>query len=53
MHNDITVTVLDCTVTETEDVPPDGLRVNYRVVIEIEGGQRPACIPELIARHFR
>jgi acyl dehydratase len=36
-------------VTETEDVQPDGLRVNYHMVIEIEGGQRPACVAELIA----
>ena len=27
------------TVAEAEDVPPDGLRVNYHLVIEIEGGQ--------------
>jgi acyl dehydratase len=41
------------TVAEAEDVPPDGLRVNYRMVIEIEGGQRPACVAELIALHYR
>jgi acyl dehydratase len=34
-------------------LPPDGLRVNYRMVIEIEGGQRPACVAELIALHYR
>ena len=26
------------TIAEAEDVPPDGLRVNYHLVIEIEGG---------------
>ena len=41
------------TVAEAEDVPPDGLRANYRLVIEIEGGQRPACVAELIALHYR
>jgi acyl dehydratase len=41
------------TIAEVEDVPPDGLRVNYRLVIEIEGGQRPACVAELIALHYR
>ena len=41
------------TVAETEDVPPDGLRVNYHLVIEIEGGKKPACIAELIALHYR
>ena len=41
------------TVDETEDVPPDGLRVNYHLVIEIEGGKKPACVAELIALHYR
>jgi len=41
------------TVAEAEDVPPSGLRVNYHLVIEIEGGQRPACVAELIALHMR
>jgi acyl dehydratase len=41
------------TIAEAEDVPPDGLRVNYHLVIEIEGGQRPACVAELIALHYR
>jgi hypothetical protein len=29
------------------------LRVNYHLVIEIEGGTRPACVAELIALHYR
>jgi acyl dehydratase len=41
------------TIAETEDVPPDGLRVQYHLVIEIEGGRRPACVAELIALHLR
>src|SRR6476660_9564273 len=40
-------------IAEAEDVPPTGLRVNYHMVIEIEGGQRPACVAELIALHLR
>jgi len=40
------------TIAEAEDVPPNGLRVHYRMVIEIEGGQRPACVAELIALHY-
>src|SRR5581483_12197099 len=40
-------------IAEAEDVPPDGLRVSYRITIEIEGGQRPACVAELIALHRR
>jgi acyl dehydratase len=39
-------------IAEAEDVPPNGLRVHYRVVIEIQGGQRPACVAELIGLHF-
>jgi len=41
------------TIAEAEDVPPNGLRVGYRLVIEIEGGERPACVAELIALHYR
>jgi len=40
-------------IAKAEDVPPDGLRVNYRMVIEIEGSERPACVAELIALHYR
>src|ERR1700756_2796378 len=40
------------TIAEAEDVPPDGLRVNYHLVVEIEGGKRPACVAELIALHL-
>ena len=41
------------TIAEAEDVPPDGLRVNYHLVIEIEGGKKPACVAELIGLHYR
>lgn len=41
------------TIAEIEELPPDGLRVNYHLVIEIEGGKRPACVAELIALHMR
>jgi len=40
-------------VLEAEDVPPDALRVTYKVTIEIEGGQRPACVAEVIGQHYR
>jgi acyl dehydratase len=40
-------------IAEAEDVPPDGLRVNYHLTIEIEGGKKPACVAELIALHYR
>src|SRR5690348_10141017 len=41
------------TIAKVEDVPPSGLRVNYQLVIEIEGGTRPACVADLIALHMR
>jgi len=40
-------------ISAAEDVPPDGLRVTYGVTIEMEGSQRPACVAELIALHYR
>ena len=40
-------------IVETQDVPPDALRVTYKVAIEIEGGQRPACVAEVIGQHYR
>ena len=40
-------------IVEAEDVPPNGLRVSYRMMIEIEGSERPACVAELIALHLR
>ena len=39
-------------IAEAEDVPPNGLRVHYRVVIEMQGGQRPACVAEVIGLHY-
>ena len=40
-------------VLQAEDVPPDALRVTYKVTIEIEGGKRPACVAEVIGQHYR
>ena len=39
-------------ILEAEDVPPNALRVTYKVAIEIEGGQRPACVAEVIGQHY-
>jgi acyl dehydratase len=41
------------TIAEAKDVAPDGLRVRYHLVVEIEGGKRPACAADLIALHLR
>ena len=40
-------------VIAAEDVPPNALRVTYKVTIEIEGGKRPACVAEVIGQHYR
>ncbi len=40
-------------VMEAEDVPPDALRVTYKVTMELEGGKRPACVAEVIGQHYR
>ena len=39
-------------IAEAEDVPPNGLRVHYRVTVESEGGKRPACVAEVIGQHY-
>ncbi|WP_375775332.1 MaoC family dehydratase [Bradyrhizobium sp. ma5] len=40
-------------IVEAVDVPPNGLRVSYRVAIEMEGGTRPACVADVIGLHYR
>ena len=40
-------------IAAAENAPRNGLRVTYGVTIEIENHQRPACVAELIAVHFR
>ena len=40
-------------VIAAQDVPPNALRVTYKVTIEIEGGKRPACVAEVIGQHYR
>ena len=40
-------------VMAAEDVPPNALRVTYKVTIEIKGGTRPACVAEVIGQHYR
>jgi len=39
-------------ILEAQDVPPNALRVTYKVTIEIEGGERPACVAEVIGQHY-
>ena len=39
-------------VLEAQDVPPHALRATYKVTIEIEGGERPVCVAEVIGQHY-
>jgi acyl dehydratase len=41
------------TIAAADEAPPDGLRVTYGVTVEIENRERPACVAELIAVHYR
>jgi acyl dehydratase len=40
-------------ILEAADVPPDALRVTYKLTIEMDGSSRPACVAELIGQHYR
>ena len=40
-------------IKAADDALANGLRVTYGVTIEIEGGERPACIAEMIAVHYQ
>ncbi|WP_288579915.1 MaoC family dehydratase [uncultured Methylobacterium sp.] len=33
------------------DVPPRGLRTTYGVTVEIEGGEKPACLADAVVLH--
>jgi acyl dehydratase len=40
-------------IREAAEMPPDALRVTYETVVEIEGCDRPACVAETSAVHYR
>ena len=40
-------------IKAADEASPNGLQVTYDITIEIEGGQRPACVAEMIAVHYR
>jgi acyl dehydratase len=40
-------------IKAADNVPANGLRVTYDITIEMEGGNRPACVAEMIAVHYR
>jgi acyl dehydratase len=40
-------------INAADDAPANGLRITYGITIEIEGGERPACVAEMIAVHYQ
>jgi acyl dehydratase len=36
-----------------KDVEPNGLEATYNATIEIEGGEKPACVAEWLVRYYR
>ena len=40
-------------IMDTFEVPQNGLRVTYRTTVEIAGQNRPACVAETLALHYR
>ena len=36
-----------------KDVPPNGVGVVFNATIEVEGGDRPCCVAEWVARYYR
>ena len=41
------------TIAAVEDAPQNGLWATYGVTVEIENRERPACVAELMAVHYR
>jgi acyl dehydratase len=39
-------------LADAVDNPPAGLRVAYETTVEIEGGDRPACVARTLAVHY-
>ena len=40
-------------IEEAVDAPPNGLRVTYRTTVELDGAERPACVADTMAVHYR
>jgi acyl dehydratase len=39
-------------VVAAEDLGPGGIQATYRITIEIEGGDKPACVIDKLARYY-
>ncbi|HEY2117390.1 MAG TPA: MaoC family dehydratase [Candidatus Angelobacter sp.] len=41
------------TLQSLKEVPPNGLEVVFNATVEVEGGTKPACVAEWVARYYR
>jgi acyl dehydratase len=41
------------TLQSLKDVPPNGMEAVFNATVEVEGGEKPCCVAEWIARYYR
>jgi acyl dehydratase len=41
------------TLQSLKEVPPDGVEVVFNATVEVEGGEKPCCVAEWVARYYR
>ena len=41
------------TLQSLKDVPPAGVEVVFNATVEVEGGEKPCCVAEWVARYYR
>ncbi|HEY7403535.1 MAG TPA: MaoC family dehydratase [Candidatus Angelobacter sp.] len=41
------------TLASIKDVPPNALEVVFNTTVEVEGGDKPCCVAESVARYYR
>ena len=41
------------TLVSTKDIPPNAIEVVFNTTVEIEGGEKPCCVAESVARYYR
>jgi acyl dehydratase len=41
------------TLQSQTEVPPNGVEVVFNATVEVEGGEKPCCVAEWVARYYR
>jgi acyl dehydratase len=41
------------TLQSLKDVPPNGMEVVFNATVEVEGGEKPCCVAEWVARYYK